>query len=71
MYEAYYQPTDADLLDWQEHCMMLDAEDAEEQEDDFGYGDDDLSDIEADMMTLRDAGYGTDEDYGFYGPDEY
>jgi hypothetical protein len=29
--------------------------------------EDSLSDVEADAMTLRDAGYGTDEDYGYYG----
>jgi hypothetical protein len=27
--------------------------------------EDNLSDVEADAMTLRDAGYGTDEDYGY------
>ena len=42
-------------------------EQIEEFEDDFGYEDEDgLSDIEADAMTLRDAGMGMDEDYGFY-----
>jgi len=28
-----------------------------------------MSDIEADADTLASAGYGTDEDYGFYGED--
>lgn len=31
--------------------------------------EDNLSDVEADAMTLRDAGMGTDEDYGFFGGD--
>lgn len=43
-----------------------------EDDYDFGYDfDDNLSDVEADAMTLRDAGWGTDEDYGYYGEDEY
>lgn len=29
--------------------------------------EDDLTDAEADAMTLRDAGFGTDEDYGDFG----
>lgn len=34
------------------------------------YDDEDgLTDVEADAMTLAGAGWGTDEDYGFYGDD--
>lgn len=29
--------------------------------------EDHLSDVEADAMTLASAGYGTDEDYGYFG----
>jgi len=29
-----------------------------------------LSDVEADADTLASAGWGTDEDYGYYGGDE-
>lgn len=32
--------------------------------------DDNLSDIEADAMTLASAGMGTDEDYGYFGGNE-
>lgn len=32
--------------------------------------DDDLSDAEADAMTFASAGWGTDEDYGYYGEGE-
>jgi hypothetical protein len=32
---------------------------------------DHLTDVEADAMTLRDAGMGTDEDYGYFGGEEY
>jgi len=41
-------------------------------DDDF-IGDepeDNMTDVEADADTLRSAGYGTDEDYGFYGNDD-
>jgi len=38
----------------------------------FDYDSDSMSDAEADADTLRLAGWGTDEDYGFFGyPDEY
>jgi hypothetical protein len=36
------------------------------------FEDDNLTDVEADSMTLASAGMGTDEDYGYYGePDIY
>lgn len=48
-----------------------DPEQIEFFEDEPFYGDDDnLSDVEADAMTLVSAGMGTDEDYGFYGNGE-
>lgn len=31
--------------------------------------DDGLTDVEADAMTLASAGWGTDEDYGYFGDD--
>lgn len=37
--------------------------------DDEEYGDG-MTDVEADADTLRNAGWGTDEDYGYYG-EEY
>lgn len=45
----------------------------EEEEVDDGpdYSDDDgLTDVEADAMTLASAGWGTDEDYGYYGGED-
>ena len=30
-----------------------------------------MTDVEADADTLASAGYGTDEDYGYYGEDSY
>lgn len=35
------------------------------------YRDDGMSPIEADADTLRMAGWGTDEDYGFFGNDDF
>jgi hypothetical protein len=32
---------------------------------------DGLTDVEADAMTLAGAGWGTDEDYGYFGGDEW
>lgn len=39
-----------------------------EMEDDEPVG---MTDVEADADTLASAGWGTDEDYGYYGGDEY
>lgn len=46
------EPTDQDWADHEE-AMWSD--------------EDGLTDAEADAMTLASAGYGTDEDYGFFG----
>ena len=35
------------------------------------YWNDIADDVEVDADTLRSAGWGTDEDYGYYGGDEY
>lgn len=37
--------------------------------DDESFDGDNLTDAEADAMTLASAGMGTDEDYGYYGGD--
>jgi hypothetical protein len=50
------------LLAWLDEPLLDDEFD--------GWPDDDnLSDVEADATTLRDAGFGTDEDYGLFSPD--
>jgi hypothetical protein len=49
-----------------DHAYCYENEDPMEG-DEYQDFEDSLSDVEADAMTLRDAGYGTDEDYGFYG----
>jgi len=38
-----------------------------EDEDDYDEPDDNMTDVEADADTLRSAGWGTDEDYGYFG----
>lgn len=43
-------------------CQLMREEEPQE---------DGLSDEEADRMTLRDAGYGTNEDYGYYDSDPF
>lgn len=45
-----------------------DEESAETDESNHGL---EFSDIEADSMTLADAGWGTDEDYGCFGDCEF
>ncbi len=48
------------------------------EDPDYGYDepyydepDDGMTDVEADADTLKSAGMGTDEDYGYYGEEEY
>lgn len=38
--------------------------------DEYEY-EDTMTDVEADADVLRSAGYGTDEDYGFFGYEDY
>lgn len=47
-------------------CFPDDNDDIDNMEYDIE-ADDGMTDVEADADTLRSAGYGTDEDYGFYG----
>lgn len=47
----------------------LEAHETVEHDDESWNDDDGLSDVEADAMTLESAGWGTDEDYGYYGED--
>jgi hypothetical protein len=63
-----------------EHCSPEPGSGEHEHSDPCFYGCDDnvewssedsLTDVEADAMTLASAGWGTDEDYGYYGGDDY
>jgi hypothetical protein len=50
--------------------MLYEPEDeGDEAPDCYEEPDDGMTDVEADADTLASAGYGTDEDYGFYGND--
>lgn len=40
-------------------------------EDEYEDYEDGLSDVEADAMALAGAGWGTDEDYGYFGGEDY
>jgi hypothetical protein len=55
--EEVYEPTGEDWADYERHC---------EETEDEPY---EMSDVEADADTLASAGWGTDEDYGYYGED--
>jgi len=50
-----------------------DGSESEAQEIDFDVSDEgyQMSDVEADADTLASAGMGTDEDYGYFGNDEW
>lgn len=72
-FEAYLddEPREPDFDEW--------GDDWPEEDDTLPCGcesgscycdDDGLTDVEADAMTLRDAGWGTDEDYGYYGSED-
>lgn len=69
-----YEPTPEDWAEYDRWCAEMDRDIAEHPWD----GDNDepwdgfRDDVEADADVLRMAGYGTDEDYGFYDyPEEY
>lgn len=50
----------------------LDNQDDEENEQiDVEPSDGFMSDVEADADVLRNCGWGTDEDYGYFGENEY
>lgn len=52
-----------------ERCKCsVNLEECDDSDPDY---DDCMSDVEADADTLRSAGWGTDEDYGYYGDDGY
>jgi len=53
------EPTQAELMEPTPESLAFEAM----------FDEDGLSDVEADAMTLRDAGMGTDEDYGYFGDD--
>jgi hypothetical protein len=57
---------------WEDRNEMLNGYDDDDNEPDYYYDDepDDMTDVEADADTLKNCGWGTDEDYGHFGPDE-
>lgn len=63
--------SDADYGDYAEDMYDPDFDPDDFDEPDEWDDDDGLTDVEADAMTLRDAGWGTDEDYGMYEADPF
>jgi hypothetical protein len=59
-----YEEQQAVLRELAQESEDEDAESWDKAQDDC---EDNLSDVEADSMTLASAGWGTDEDYGDYG----
>ena len=50
--------------------VMFDPEDENDETPDcYDEPDDGMTDVEADADALASAGWGTDEDYGYYGDD--
>lgn len=60
---AAHPDTGDDFVDYEDEEPYWDGSSDEDEPED------NLSDVEADAMALAGAGYGTDEDYGFYGGD--
>lgn len=54
---------------WEDHPTIddFDGEEPEEEEPEFPDEPPGMTDVEADADTLASAGYGTDEDYGYFG----
>ena len=62
-----------DLADYDAQCEPVEDDD-DDEDDDHGFNrepreDNFRNDVEADANALAGAGYGTDEDYGYYGQD--
>lgn len=55
-------------FDSDQYNRGIDKEEPEEYYDDEPM---DMTDVEADADTLRSAGWGTDEDYGFFGGGDF
>lgn len=60
-----------DMLDewYADHTDEPTDQDWADHEEAMWNDEDGLTDAEADAMTLASAGYGTDEDYGYFGDD--
>lgn len=66
-------PMDVRCCGYAGNVTEITAEEAalfEEEMGDFEEYGDGMTDVEADADVLRNAGWGTDEDYGFYGDDQ-
>jgi hypothetical protein len=57
-------PTERQIEDWNIHNDHVDGD--EDYPEPFG-----MTDVEADADTFASAGWGTEEDYGYFGEDTY
>ena len=64
--DEYYN----DLAIWGDDSDFNDSDFDESFDNWFDEDDDLMSDVEADADTLTSAGWGTDEDYGYYGGED-
>jgi len=66
----YVERHDLDAGSWE--VVYFPGDDELDEDPEYGFEGEhgELSDIEADADTLRNCGWGTDEDYGYYG-EEY
>lgn len=71
-FEAELDELSAYESSWDDYDAAYEASmyDEEEEESYIPEDDDGLTDVEADAMTLAGAGWGTEEDYGYYGSSE-
>ena len=63
--EDFYDGIGDDMSEYDGEDCLYDGFDNDEPRDQF------RDDVEADADVLASAGWGTDEDYGFYGDDGY
>ena len=69
MDDDYIRDVQCEEVEW-DGDLPEDNDGTYEWDDDPEYREDQfMDDVEADADVLRSAGWGTDEDYGFYGDD--
>ena len=71
VYEGDFElPSDDPNYDDSNDFYLEDSDEEEEDEDDDAWDDDRMDYMDGDFdSAMRDAGFGTDEDYGYYGED--
>ena len=65
------EPSNEWVSEWNEAQDVVEYDDPMADEMEQGPEDHFRDDVEADSDTLASAGYGTDEDYGYFGGDKW